>query len=87
MQSAIENRQSKICSAIIPIIIGDEKKALALAAGLREQGIFLPAIRYPTVARGKARLRVTLTATHSSEDISQLIHALKTLNIGLRALD
>jgi 8-amino-7-oxononanoate synthase len=70
-------------NAIIPLIVGDETKAVEAAAKLREKNIFIPAIRYPTVARGKARLRVTLTAAHTSEDISQLMHALKTLNIGL----
>jgi len=71
---------SKFQSAIIPVLIGDENKALQMAANLREQNIFLPAIRYPTVARGAARLRVTLTAAHSSEDISQLISVLKALD-------
>jgi 8-amino-7-oxononanoate synthase len=70
-------------SAIVPIMVGDEKKVVVVAAALRERGFFVPAIRYPTVARGKARLRVTLTASHSSEDVSKLIHALKTLDIGL----
>jgi 7-keto-8-aminopelargonate synthetase-like enzyme len=70
-------------SAIIPVLIGDETKAVELAAKLREQNIFIPAIRYPTVARGAARLRVTLTAAHTEEDIAQLICALKTLDIGL----
>jgi 8-amino-7-oxononanoate synthase len=83
LQSAIANRQPTIPGAIIPILIGDEKKTVEAAAALREQEIFIPAIRYPTVARGKARLRVTLTAKHSSKDVSQLIHALKTLDIGL----
>jgi 8-amino-7-oxononanoate synthase len=69
-------------SAIVPILIGDENKAVEAATKLREQNIFVPAIRYPTVARGKARLRVTLTAAHSAEDVSQLIRALKTLEIG-----
>ena len=87
LQSSIANRQSKIPSAIIPLIIGDESKTIEAAAALREQGIFVPAIRYPTVARGKARLRVTLTAVHSSEEISQLIAALKTLDLGLQILD
>ena len=39
--------------------------AMDIAAGLREQGIFIPAIRFPTVARGAARLRLTLTAAHT----------------------
>ena len=68
---------SKFRSAIIPIIIGDETKTVEAAANLREQGIFVPAIRFPSVARGAARLRVTLTAAHSAKDISKLIDALK----------
>ena len=66
-------------SAIIPILIGDETKAVAVSAALREQGIFVPAIRYPTVARGKARLRLTVTATHTAEDISLLVAALRSI--------
>jgi 8-amino-7-oxononanoate synthase len=83
LQSKIGNRKLKISSAIIPILIGDEPKAVELAAQLRERGIFIPAIRFPTVARGKARLRVTLTAAHSPEDVSLLIRALETVNIRL----
>jgi len=66
--------------AIIPLIIGDETKAVELTAKLREQNIFIPAIRYPTVARGRARLRVTLTAIHTPEDVSALTGVLKILN-------
>jgi 8-amino-7-oxononanoate synthase len=66
-------------SAIIPILISDESKAVAASAALREQGIFVPAIRYPTVARGQARLRVTVTATHTAEDISLLVAALRSV--------
>jgi 8-amino-7-oxononanoate synthase len=80
-QSSIANRKSQIQSAIIPILIGDENKAVEAATKLREQNIFVPAIRFPTVARGKARLRVTLTAAHSAEDVSTLTAALKTLEI------
>jgi 8-amino-7-oxononanoate synthase len=79
LHSKFENRKSKISSAIIPILIGDETKAVELAAQLRERGIFIPAIRFPTVARGKARLRVTLTAAHSSEDIATLTAALEQI--------
>lgn len=63
-------------SAILPIMLGDESAAVAAASRLREQGIFVPAIRYPTVARGAARLRVTLTAAHAEEDVRALIRAL-----------
>ena len=66
-------------SAIIPIIIGDEVKAVAAAAKFREQNIFIPAIRYPTVARGLARLRVTLTAAHTKADVEELLTALSQI--------
>jgi 7-keto-8-aminopelargonate synthetase-like enzyme len=67
--------------AIIPLLIGDETKAVEAAAALRSGGVFIPAIRYPTVARGSARLRLTLTAAHSSLDVAQLLTALKALNL------
>jgi 8-amino-7-oxononanoate synthase len=76
LQSDIANRKSQISSAIVPILIGDENKAVKAAAKLREKNIFVPAIRYPSVARGAARLRVTLTAAHSFEDVEALIVAL-----------
>jgi 8-amino-7-oxononanoate synthase len=72
-------QNSKFQSAIIPIIIGDETKALAAATKLRERNIFVPAIRYPTVARGKARLRITLTASHSADDVTTLVRALEQI--------
>src|SRR5438552_12300287 len=67
-------------SAIIPLVIGDELRAVETAAALREQGIFVPAIRYPTVARGQARLRLTVSAAHSAADVNQLVAALSGLN-------
>ena len=79
MQSQIANRKSQISCAIIPLIVGDESRAVELAAKLREQNIFIPAIRYPTVARGAARLRITLTAAHSSNDIATLTSALSQI--------
>jgi 8-amino-7-oxononanoate synthase len=82
-QSQIVNRKSQIPAAIIPIIIGNENKTIAAATALRERKIFVPAIRYPTVARNQARLRVTLTAAHSSEDVSHLVQALKNLDVAL----
>jgi len=67
--------------AILPIMIGDEARAVAISTALRAQGIFVPAIRYPTVARGRARLRVTLTAAHTKADMAELTNALKQLKI------
>jgi 8-amino-7-oxononanoate synthase len=59
-------------SAIVPLVVGGEDAAVALAAALRGRGFFVPAIRYPTVARGAARLRVTLTAEHTAQDVAEL---------------
>ncbi len=66
-------------SLIMPMIIGDESETLYLSKQLREQNIFVPAIRFPTVARGAARLRITLTAAHSAADVSELVAALARL--------
>ena len=57
-------------SAIIPIVIGDEAAALNASAKLQERGILIPAIRYPTVAKGQARLRASLMATHTHEELA-----------------
>ena len=56
-------------SAIIPVIIGDEAAALNASAKLLERGYVIPAIRYPTVAKGQARLRASLMATHTHEEL------------------
>ena len=83
LTSTLNSQPSTGRSAIIPIMIGVESKAVEAAAALREQGILIPAIRYPTVARGKARLRLTLSAAHTDADLSQLLPALKSLDFGL----
>jgi len=70
-------------SAIIPLIIGDEDKALAASQWLRERGFLVPAIRYPTVARGSARLRVTISASHTQEQVSALCATLSRLGLGV----
>lgn len=56
-------------SAIVPIVIGDEARALEISAKLQDAGILIPAIRYPTVAKGQARLRASLMATHTHEQL------------------
>lgn len=58
---------------IIPIIIGDEKTALEVGEFLYQRGIFVQPIRYPTVPKGKARLRVSITAWLSKNDIDETI--------------
>lgn len=59
-------------AAIVPFVIGGEAQAMDAAARLLDGGFLVPAIRYPTVARGSARLRVTLTASHREGDIRAL---------------
>ena len=63
-------------SAIQPLIVGENARALHLAHTLRQQGIWVTAIRPPTVPAGTARLRLTLTAAHESADIAALLEAL-----------
>ena len=63
-------------SSIHAIIIGDEQKALAVSKQLRKQGVWVTAIRPPTVATGSSRLRVTLCANHKAIDIKHLARSL-----------
>ena len=66
-------------SAILPIVIGEENAAVEISGKLLDLGFLVPAIRYPTVAKGSARLRVTLTAGHTKEEVFQLAEAVKAL--------
>ena len=66
-------------TAIQPLIIGDEEQALSMSQQLLEKGLLVTAIRPPTVPKGTARLRVTLSAAHTKNQIEQLIEALTTL--------
>jgi 8-amino-7-oxononanoate synthase len=63
-------------SPIIPIVLGDEQRALAASAALLERGLLVPAIRPPTVAAGTSRLRIALSAAHSDDQITLLSNAL-----------
>jgi glycine C-acetyltransferase/8-amino-7-oxononanoate synthase len=62
-------------SAIIPLVIGGERDATELSAALLARGVFIPAVRFPTVPRGAARLRLTVTAAHTPGDLAQLLAA------------
>ncbi len=66
-------------TAIQPIIVGDNEAVLATAAALDARGLWVPAIRPPTVPKGQARLRVSLSAAHSTAQVDRLIAALKEL--------
>jgi len=64
---------------IQPLLAGGNDAALALSEGLRARGIWVPAIRPPTVPQGTARLRISLSATHEKKDVAELIGALHEL--------
>ena len=63
-------------SAIIPVLVGTEERSLQLAGALLECGFLIPAIRYPSVARGSARIRIALSAAHFSKQIVALAAAI-----------
>jgi len=71
-------------SAIVPLIVGGEAEALECSAALLAAGYLIPAIRYPTVARGAARLRLTFTAAHGVADVDELARVLTRLDFARR---
>jgi 8-amino-7-oxononanoate synthase len=66
---------------IQPIVIGDNATALAAMTVLWQQGLWVPAIRPPTVPEGTARLRVSLSAAHSLDDVDSLIRSLAAMTV------
>lgn len=68
-------------SPIVPIMLGDEQSALDTAAKLLERGIHVPAIRPPTVPVGTSRLRLTLSAAHTDDQVTALLDALHDLGV------
>jgi 8-amino-7-oxononanoate synthase len=77
LRRAIAVERCEVPGAIIPIMVGEESEAVDRAKLLLDLGIYIPAIRYPSVPRKKARLRLTVTAKHSSSDIAQLAVAFR----------
>jgi 8-amino-7-oxononanoate synthase len=78
--TAHSTSDEKVASAIYPFILGEEKKTLSASHELFKQGFFVPALRFPTVARGAARLRISLTAAHSAEEIEALVKQITLLD-------
>lgn len=62
---------------IVPVRVGEARAALDLSARLQESGLLVPAIRPPSVPAGTARLRISLTAGHTEEDVDRLVRALR----------
>lgn len=79
LSTVLEGRIPEPSSAIVPLHIGSEAGALRLSALLLENGFLIPAIRYPTVAKGKARLRLTVSSGHTREQIESLAATLLPL--------
>ena len=82
LQDALRPRRWQLLAsstAIQPLIIGSNEDALRVAAALHEQGLWVPAIRPPTVAPGTARLRVTLSAAHTHDEVALLARVLNEL--------
>jgi 7-keto-8-aminopelargonate synthetase-like enzyme len=68
-------------SPIVPVIIGDESRAVAASDHLLARGLWVPAIRPPTVPAGTSRLRVTLSAIHTDEQVDRLVTELAGLDV------
>ena len=66
-------------SPIVPIVLGPEEAAVAASGALLERGLWVPAIRPPTVPPGTSRLRVTFSAAHTDDEVSRLLDALAEL--------
>jgi 8-amino-7-oxononanoate synthase len=81
LPSSGPNKKGSVAnSAIFPWIVGDEQAALDLASALQNEGFLVPAIRYPTVAKGAARLRITVTASHEEDQVRSLCQVIKRLS-------
>jgi 8-amino-7-oxononanoate synthase len=62
---------------IVPVLLGEPGRAVAIADRLRARGLIVPAIRPPTVPAGTSRLRISLTAAHPDDEVAALVAALK----------
>src|SRR5437867_5448024 len=80
LRNGLNKKADDASSAIFPWIVGDEQAALDLTSALQSEGFLVPAIRYPTVAKGAARLRVTVTAAHQEDQVRSLCEAIKRLS-------
>ncbi|MEP4076520.1 aminotransferase class I/II-fold pyridoxal phosphate-dependent enzyme [Haloferula sp.] len=79
LQENIRLLDTDAITPIIPKILGENEQVLAASTHLEEAGFLVPAIRYPTVPRGTARLRVSLSAAHPASAVSSLSEALHQL--------
>jgi 8-amino-7-oxononanoate synthase len=73
-----ESQESHPGTAIVPVLLGDAQRALAVSGALESQGFLLMAIRPPTVPSGTARLRVTFSAAHEEKQVDALLAAVRS---------
>jgi 8-amino-7-oxononanoate synthase len=74
----------KSSTPIISLIVGDEKTAIEYSKRLLEVGIYIPAIRPPTVKKGTSRLRIVLMSTHSEQDLKEALEKIIKIGIDLK---
>ena len=81
LQLSSELVECSLLSPIVPLIVGDENAALQIANELQQDGFFVPAIRFPSVSKGAARLRVAVSARHTANEVAALASALRSISI------
>jgi 8-amino-7-oxononanoate synthase len=77
--AALGLRLPATATPIQPVILGSEDAAMAASDSLRKRGLWVPAIRPPTVPQGSSRLRITFSAAHTDEDVERLLEGLAAL--------
>ena len=77
LQTAGWSVPGEVDCPIVPLIVGEPQEAVSLSHELLQQGFLIPAIRPPTVPRGTSRLRISLTADHTDEDIRRCVEAFR----------
>lgn len=81
LRAHVETVKPGHTSPIVPVIVGEEAHAVEAAGALLERGLLVPAIRPPTVAAGSSRLRVTMSAAHTTGQVEKLLGALHDLGL------
>ena len=91
MRAALKERGFRLLASsdetpIIPLLIGDEREAVRFAQGCFERGLFAPAIRPPTVPKGTSRIRLSVMATHSPQDLARAVDIIAATALELRSM-